>query len=296
MAQFQNAIGSIFSSPLDNKEDGLAVSVTVPRDETFAKVNQTPLLEEEDGYPFAVFKRIEDTEARQLSPKGKSFPLLWLRCVRAWRALPPLLRVLLPGMASVAAVTHPAALFRMPYYDTHTLAAYNFASLGQVVARAMAHKLDELRCTDKFVDQHWQSFLEDADIIDSRTTYCAEALINENDTWRQKKVNLSGVPNGTLLNNVVGLKVAYLALLRSSNATTASRSEAQLFSGVHLSSKELFLLIHCALSCALGGRRSVPNSREEQHCMVVYRSFRPFIDKPCARPTHENELNDCRYV
>ncbi|KAH7944176.1 hypothetical protein HPB52_016737 [Rhipicephalus sanguineus] len=248
MAHFQNAIGSIFSSPLDNKEDGLAVSVTVPRDETFAKVNQTPLLEEEDGYPFAVFKRIEDAEARQLSPKGKSFPLLWLRCVRAWHALPPLVRVLLPGMASVAPVPHPAALFRMPYYDTHTLAAYNFASLGQ------------------------------------------------NDTWRQKKVNLSGVPNGTLLNHVVGLKVAYLALLRSSNATIASRSEAQLFSGVHLSSKELFLLIHCALSCALGGRRSVHQSREEQHCMVVYRSFRPFIDKPCARPTHENELNDCRYV
>ncbi|XP_075741778.1 uncharacterized protein LOC142792739 [Rhipicephalus microplus] len=295
MAQFQNAIASIISSPSDNKADRLAVSAPVLREETFADENQTLLQEEQHGYPFAAFRHIEGTEVRGLAPKEMSFPVLWLRRLRAWHALPPLLQVLLPGIASLTDVTHLGDLFRMPYYDARTLAAYNFASLGHVIARVVAHKLDELRRTDKFVDQQWRSFVEDADIIDSRTTYCAEALINENDTWRQKKVNLSDLLEETLMNHVAGLKIAHVALLRSSNTTMGYRSEGQLLPGVRLSSKELFLLMHCALSCALGAR-GFNHFREERHCMVVYRSSRPFIDRPCARPTHENVLNDCRYV
>ncbi|XP_065311478.1 uncharacterized protein [Dermacentor albipictus] len=309
MVQFQNAVASVFNSPQRNKNGGATKIVTKQREVVIPGGDARQLLDAQRGHTFTAFTVIKkrhqkiiirkqhngSAKERQLSLKGSSFPFLWLRRLRAWHALPPLLQALLPVMATLADIKRLNAFFRLPYYDARILAAYNFAALGHVVGRAIAHKVDHLRRQDKSMDERWQRFWESSDVIDSNNVYCAEATINENDTWRQKRVN-EFVANDALLDHVVGLKMAHLALVSSTNRASLSYSERQLLPGIHLSSKQLFLILHCALGCTMDASRDSHHSIHKNNCMVVYRSFRPFIDKPCAQPTDENALNDCRYI
>ncbi|KAH7949617.1 hypothetical protein HPB49_012789 [Dermacentor silvarum] len=183
MVHFQNAVASVFKSPLNNRSGGATRNVTKQHDGVIPVGNAREHLDSGRGDPFAAFTGIEkhngDTNDQQLALKGSSFPLLWLRRLRAWHALPPLLQALLPVMASLVHIKRPNDFFRLPYYDIRALAAYNFAALGHVVARAMARKLDEPRRNDKSKGERWQRFLDRTEIIDSSVTYCAEATRNE---------------------------------------------------------------------------------------------------------------------
>ncbi|XP_075559790.1 uncharacterized protein LOC142591351 [Dermacentor variabilis] len=232
---------------------------------------------------------------------GDSFPQRWLRGLRAWHGLPPLAQALLPAMTSAVSVDSPAAFFRPPFYVPGAPPEYNLAALGQVIAKALAHKLVERRRFDPAVGGRWRSFWQSRDTSAANdSTYCLHAGHNKNDTWRQRRMNESELADGARLDELLGSGIAYLAFQRTRLATTAgsggrSTTTTELLPGVNLSSRQLFFIMHCALGCAMGGQRSPAELK--QRCMVVYQARRRFVDRHCGQLAEKGSgPNDCRYI
>ncbi|XP_075557501.1 uncharacterized protein LOC142589811 [Dermacentor variabilis] len=225
-----------------------------------------------------------------------SFPQLWLRRLRAWHALPPLAQALLPAMASVVNVGSPAAFFRPPYYDAGAPSAYNFAALGQVIAQALAHELIERGRADPAIDERLRRFWDEGDHVNGSSMYCLYAGYNKSGTWRQSRLNENDTTNGVRLHDVLGSRIAYLVFQRARHSKATKSGQARALPGVRLSSKQLFFVMHCALSCAMGGDHGPAISPADQRCMVVYRTRKRFIDTPCGQASSKSVPNECRYL
>ncbi|KAL1487416.1 hypothetical protein MTO96_030958, partial [Rhipicephalus appendiculatus] len=240
-----------------------------------------------------------DSEEKEATESSSSFPLLWLRRLRAWHALPPLMQALLPFMATLDK-GQPSDFFRLPYYDDRALPAYNFAALGRVVARALLHYAEELRQNDPTMSERWQSFWGATGIITHGATYCLVASRKQNDTSRPETTNETRTPNWSLGDDNLALKLSYLAFLRSHGASTgATAKPGERLPGIRLSGEQLFLVMHCALSCSAGDGPD-DTSREvatRQKCVVDYATtLKRFADGPCTNAPRVNSIDGCSYL
>ncbi|XP_049523039.1 uncharacterized protein LOC125945311 [Dermacentor silvarum] len=229
---------------------------------------------------------------------GGSFPRRWLRRLRAWHVLPPLAQALLPAMTSTVRVDSPTTFFRPPFYVQRAPPAYNLAAVGQIIAQALAHELVEQRHANPAVGERWRSFWESNDAADDDSMYCLHADHNKNDTWRQHRLNESELADRASLDEVLGSRIAYLAFQRTRRANAGGGHPTAELPGVNLSSKQLFFVMHCALGCAMGGDRDPVRSPADHHqrCMVVYRTRKRLLDRPCAQLAGGSVPNDCRYI
>ncbi|KAH7949425.1 hypothetical protein HPB49_009600 [Dermacentor silvarum] len=260
MDQFQSAIAFVYNSSQQIvRFASPASSTTLAAAGTPSKeVALFPKLTSPNGAPGELFTAMEGAKKETGGPKekeateaGRSFPLLWLRHLRAWHALPPLVQALLPVMVSLDK-DRPASFFRLPYYDAAALPAYNFAGLGQVIARAFVHRNEEMLRHNPAMRERWNRFWGATGAINRGATYCLVTGRRQNDTSRR------GTPNGTRTSEWVirdqgpTLKLSYLAFLRSRRTNTGLTKPKERLAGIRLSREQLFLTMHCALSCSMG--------------------------------------------
>ncbi|KAL1483588.1 hypothetical protein MTO96_033086 [Rhipicephalus appendiculatus] len=227
------------------------------------------------------------TTEQDQAATARNFLKLWLRRLRAWHVLPPLVQALLPGMASVVNVDSLSAFFRPPYYDARALPAYNFAALGQIIAQAMAQEMIKRRRDDPVVGERWRRFWDGGDHVTGSSMYCLYAGSNEeNELTREAR-----------LDELLGSRIAYLAFQRARNSNASDSGQARTLPGVLLSSKQLFFVMHCALSCAMGGDHGpAVASTPDRRCVVAYKTRKHFIDTPCGKASGEKVPNECRYL
>lgn len=178
MAHFQSATAFAFKGPEQGVKFASPAALTRLASSS-ARTEDVALLpsgtSRAPGELFAAVGGVEkgtgDLEEKEATTSGRSFLLLWLRHLRAWHALPPLVQALLPVMASLDK-GQPSDFFRLPYYDEDALPAYNFAGLGQVVARAFLRHAEELRQKDPAMSERWQRFWGAAGAFTHGATYC----------------------------------------------------------------------------------------------------------------------------
>ncbi|KAL1452292.1 hypothetical protein MTO96_043852, partial [Rhipicephalus appendiculatus] len=224
------------------------------------------------------------TTEQDQAATARNFLKLWLRRLRAWHVLPPLVQALLPGMASVVNVDSLSAFFRPPYYDARALPAYNFAALGQIIAQAMAQEMIKRRRDDPAVGERWRRFWDGGDHVTGSSMYCLYA--GSNELTREAR-----------LDELLGSRIAYLAFQRARNSNASDSGQARTLPGVLLSSKQLFFVMHCALSCAMGGDHGpAVASAPDRRCVVAYKTRKHFIDTPCGKASGEKVPNECRYL
>ncbi|KAH6937591.1 hypothetical protein HPB50_001871 [Hyalomma asiaticum] len=357
MAELQEAVASVFKDGASNGSILASVTHSALPLAASAPSQAPPIanfrrLEADSESPFAAFmgptKTTGKTMKRDVDVQG-SFLWRWLRRLRAWHSLPPLVQALLPAMTSVVAVNSPADFFRPPFYVPLAPPAYNLAALGQVVAHALAHALIERREAEADIEKRWRSFWESGAVDGDDSIYCLHAGFNKNNTWRQRRLNESELGGGARLRDVLASRIAYLALMRTGHITTTNNTwrqrrlnESELgggarlrevlasriaylalmrtghntttvsssrrpaagdLPGVHLSSTQLFFVMHCALRCAMGGDRGhtfPPNregQQEQKRCMVVYNTRGRLDDRPCGGLFGSGTMpNDCRYI
>ncbi|KAH7942693.1 hypothetical protein HPB51_028624 [Rhipicephalus microplus] len=306
MAEFQDAAAFVFrdGAKLQDVVASKAASAegsTTPASRHVALFPESPAGSSEAEYLFRALGDTRTDTATSTEPdqaaSAPTFPKLWLRRLRAWHALPPLVQALLPAMVSVVNVDSLAAFFRPPYYDVRALPAYNFAALGQIIAQAMAHELIKRRSDDPAVGERWRRFWDEDDQVTGSSVYCLYAGYSENDTRRQSRLEESDLPKEARLDELLGSRIAYLAFQRARHSNASDGGYAQTLPGVRLSSKQLFLVMHCALSCAMGAGHSpavvIPPDRR---CMVMYKARKRFIDTPCGKGPGERVPNECRYL
>ncbi|XP_077489208.1 uncharacterized protein LOC144100033 [Amblyomma americanum] len=299
MGDFQDAMASVFRSPPENRSDLSENDNATVSGPPVTSVALFPITAGSEAASVSLFTALDGgNESTGESPAAstRSFPFRWLRHLRAWYALPPLVQALLPRMAAVAHVERPGAFFRPPYYDAGAPPEYNFATLGQVISKAMAHELSERRQNDPTIGKRWRGFWEDVDTADGKSVYCLKAGFAKNDTWREKKLDESKLIDKARLEGVLGSRIAYLAFLRAQrpNATTTGLTE--MLPGVDLSSKQLFFVMHCALSCVMGQDPDSVRGPGDQRCMVAYRSRKRSNSRRCRQVTGGGIPNECHYI
>ncbi|KAL3214564.1 hypothetical protein MRX96_034838 [Rhipicephalus microplus] len=251
------------------------------------------------GFNSRAFRTMKTPKRKEAMEFNSSFPLLWLRRLRAWHALPPLMQALLPFMATLDK-GQPSDFFRIPYYDDRALPAYNFASLGQVVARALLRHAEELRRRDPAMNERWQRFWGETGAITHGATYCLVNSRKQNDTPRLETTKGTATPNGSFRAHGLALKLSYLAFLMSRGTSTAVTTKlGQRLPGIRLSREQLFLVMHCALSCTAGdGPGSTSRqAAARQKCVVDYATtLERFADGPCTNASRVDSLDKCSYV
>ncbi|XP_049523915.1 uncharacterized protein LOC125945707 [Dermacentor silvarum] len=307
MDQFQSAIAFVYNSSQQIvRFASPASSTTLAAAGTPSKeVALFPKLTSPNGAPGELFTAMEGAKKETGGPKekeateaGRSFPLLWLRHLRAWHALPPLVQALLPVMVSLDK-DRPASFFRLPYYDAAALPAYNFAGLGQVIARAFVHRNEEMLRHNPAMRERWNRFWGATGAINRGATYCLVTGRRQNDTSRR------GTPNGTRTSEWVirdqgpTLKLSYLAFLRSRRTNTGLTKPKERLAGIRLSREQLFLTMHCALSCSMGVGLDTTTRQmtTRQKCVVDYATtLKRFFDGPCTNATRTNSPHKCSYL
>ncbi|XP_075741777.1 uncharacterized protein LOC142792738 [Rhipicephalus microplus] len=369
MAQFQSAMAFAFKGSKQDAKFASRAALTrlssnSARIEDFALfpvgMSQSGTLSELFAAFGDVDKDNEDSEEEEETEFNSSFPLLWLRRLRAWHALPPLMQALLPFMATLDK-GQPSDFFRIPYYDDRALPAYNFASLGQargftygakrghgcfdsrlnalpaaagarrprapvfafikivavplsfhltvlpalaipgkVVARALLRHAEKLRRRDPATNERWQRFWGATGAITHGATYCLVNSRKQNDTPRLETANGTATPNGSFRAHGLALKLSYLAFLMSRGASTAVTTKlGQRLPGIRLSREQLFLVMHCALSCTAGGGpgSAFRQAAARQKCVVDYSTtLERFADGPCTNASRVDSLDKCSYV
>ncbi|KAH7943026.1 hypothetical protein HPB52_004009 [Rhipicephalus sanguineus] len=306
MAEFQDAAAFVFRDGT-KLQDVVAKHADSAEGSTTAARKQVALFPESpagsaDAEYF--FRALGDTrtDAATTTEQGQAatahtFPKLWLRRLRAWHALPPLVQALLPAMASVVNVDSLTAFFRPPYYDVRAPPAYNFAALGQIIAQAMAHELIKRQRDNPAVGERWRRFWDEGDHVTGGTVYCLYTGYNENGTGWQSRVDEGNLTKGARLDELLGSRIAYLAFLRARHFNASDSGHTRTLPGVLLSSKQLFFVMHCALSCAMGGDHGpAVVSPPDQRCMVTYKTRKRFIDTPCGKTSGERVPNECQYL
>ncbi|XP_049523914.1 uncharacterized protein LOC125945706 [Dermacentor silvarum] len=260
MAQFQSAIAFVYNSSQQNvRFASPASSTTLAAAGTPSKeVALFPKLTSRNGAPRELFTAVEGAKKETGGPKeeeateaGRSFPLLWLRHLRAWHALPPLVQALLPVMVSLDK-DRPASFFRLPYYDAAALPAYNFAGLGQVIARAFVHRNEEMLRHNPAMRERWNRFWGATGAINRGATYCLVTGRRQNDTSRRETPNGTRTSEWVIRDQGSTLKLSYLAFLRSRRANTGLTKPKERLPGIRLSREQLFFTMYCALSCSMG--------------------------------------------
>ncbi|XP_065312360.2 uncharacterized protein [Dermacentor albipictus] len=305
MAELQDAVASIFKYGATNGSSVAAKGDSAPSPTASSTTSQAVVLpgsrrlDAHARHPFeALGGAAKSTAGTVLEGPGGSFPKRWLRRLRAWHALPPLAQALLPAMTSAVSVDSPATFFRPPFYVPRAPPSYNLAALGQVIARALAHEVVERRRANPAVRERWRTFWESSDAADGDSTYCVQAGLNTNGTWRQHRLNESELADRARLDEVLGSRIAYVAFQRTRLAIAGAGRPTTELPGVNLSSKQLFFVMHCALGCAMGGDRDPARSPADHHqrCMVVYQTRKRLVDRPCGQFASGNIPNDCRYI
>ncbi|KAH6942636.1 hypothetical protein HPB50_008751 [Hyalomma asiaticum] len=284
MGEFQDAASLVFKG-------GVKLGDAVANDRATAKASTT-----------AASRRVALTLLRQWSKASAvaahNFPQLWLRRLRAWHALPPLMQALLPIMASMVNVESPATFFRLPYYDVRAPPTYNFAALGQIIAQAMAREFIERRRVDAAESERLRRFWDKGDHATGGSLYCLFTRYNKNGTTRRRiRLNESDLSNGMHLGELLGSRIAHLAFRRARHSKASGRGQvAWTLPGVLLASKQLFFVMHCALSCAMGGNHDSPYSPSGQGCMVMYKTQKRFIDAPCGMVSTKRVPHECHHL
>lgn len=293
MAEVQNAVSFVFRGT--RKGSGPSAPQDVAGIQPSTKVTLFPKAWGQDAAFDKLFPALQGSE--KVMEKERSFPRVWLRHLRAWHALPPLAQALLPTMASVENVDSPADFFRPPYYAGGSFQAYNFAALGQVVSQAVAHELFEQRRGDAVGSEQWKRLFDGFGKDEYSSTYCFHARVKQNDTWRQEKLTEKVFTDKGYLEHLLGTRTAQFAFVQHqrSNNRTDKGATAEL-PGVGLSKKQLFDVMHCALSCAMVGKSDHLRFPRRQDCMVVYKTAGRFIDRPCGKSLRVNALKECLYV
>ncbi|XP_077486171.1 uncharacterized protein LOC144097300 [Amblyomma americanum] len=302
MGDFQDAIAFVFRSLVGEKIDLSKRDNAVAPGGAVSSVSQVALFPStagRDANSVSVFAALDGgNESIWEDPEvsKRSFAFRWLRHLRAWNALPPLVQALLPRMASVAHVEKPGAFFRPPFYDATAPSEYKFATLGQVISKAMAHELAQRQHNDPAIATHWREFWERADTVDGNAVYCLHAGIAKHDSWRQKKLDEAKLADKARRADVLGSKIAYLAFLRANLQNTTSTGFKGSLPEVDLSSKQLFFVMHCALSCVMGRGPDSVAGPGHQRCMIAYRPQKRSISKRCRKVTGGTIFNDCHHI
>ncbi|KAH7950079.1 hypothetical protein HPB49_019437 [Dermacentor silvarum] len=307
MAQFQSAIAFVYNSSQQNvRFASPASSTTLAAAGTPSKeVALFPKLTSRNGAPRELFTAVEGAKKETGGPKeeeateaGRSFPLLWLRHLRAWHALPPLVQALLPVMVSLDK-DRPASFFRLPYYDAAALPAYNFAGLGQVIARAFVHRNEEMLRHNPAMRERWNRFWGATGAINRGATYCLVTGRRQNDTSRRETPNGTRTSEWVIRDQGSTLKLSYLAFLRSRRANTGLTKPKERLPGIRLSREQLFFTMYCALSCSMGVGLDTTTRlmTTRQKCVVDYATtLKRFFDGPCTNATRTNSPHKCSYL
>ncbi|KAH6932070.1 hypothetical protein HPB50_002820 [Hyalomma asiaticum] len=225
-----------------------------------------------------------------LEELGAGFLRDWLSTLRSWHVLPPIVQAHLLLVAGVVPVDgYFYKYFQPPHFYEDGLAAYNFASLGQIVAHGLArHIVGDLPETYM---ERWDAYWAQNDMTSTNYMYCLHATNRSQEDMLTPAARLKeGTLKGSVLEHLVGTRLAFKAFADSPKA-----SQDQLLPHVDLPPAVLFLVFHCAYSCRRGDSwRLYPRGEK---CMVVFRWSSRFTELiPCGHDTHRQSRAQCRYL
>ncbi|KAL1473979.1 hypothetical protein MTO96_038327 [Rhipicephalus appendiculatus] len=241
------------------------------------------------GFPQSAWSSGQFAPFWVLDELGAGFLRDWLSTLRSWYVLPPIVQAHTLLMAGVVPVDgYFYKYFQPPHFYEDGLAAYNYASLGQVVAHGLArHIVEDL---PDIYREKWREYWVRNDITSINYMYCLHASNKSEDAVPPAvRLQEDGL-KGSVLEHSVATRLAFLAF-----ADSPQDNQDQLLPRVDLPPAVLFFVFHCAYSCRrVDSVRLYPRGEE---CMVVFQWTSRFTDIiPCGHDYRRQSRAQCRYL
>ncbi|XP_065289004.1 uncharacterized protein [Dermacentor albipictus] len=273
MATVMDALASVLRSPSELRgysDVGLALtysrSATGSRFKEYTHANYSSFLDHMDS----------------------QFMRLWLTESRTYNVQPPLVKAVLAAVSGVGWGKSASEFFEPPYFYDRGPPAYNYATLGQILAdKAIKKLVTPTNAEYRMYRDKWRKFWRTRSLMEYQTVYCILASDPESaDNPTVEHLDVTSF-HGDALAHVMGTQLAYLALERLPFA------ENRALPAVKFSPKTLFSLFHCHYSCARGR----PLYSTDDRCMVLMRNWGTFTRRlPCGINITRKLFRTCLYV
>ncbi|XP_037512188.2 uncharacterized protein LOC119388890 [Rhipicephalus sanguineus] len=216
---------------------------------------------------------------------------VWLRELRIRHAQPPLVQAALEAMR--LAGDQPVRLyqrFRPPYYYEDGLTAYNYATLGQILAQGAVAELSSSNSPGmEAAKARWRTFWNERAATDFNAAYCLQATKKKEFMERPVAPVNESAQSGVPLQRVMGARLAYLAWRRLPGSGSHGLPK------MYLAPKVLFFVQHCILGCSRMG--SMGTDMPDDGCAVLMRDWGSIAEAiPCKRDPLLLPVQQCRYI
>ncbi|KAL3245447.1 hypothetical protein MRX96_046936 [Rhipicephalus microplus] len=216
---------------------------------------------------------------------------VWLRELRIRHAQPPLVQAALEAM--MLAGDQPIRLyqrFRPPYFYEDGLSAYNYATLGQILAQGAVVELSSSTSPGmEAAKARWRTFWNQRAATDYNGAYCIHA------TWKKAFMEQPVAPLTNrrrvecLYKRAMGARLAYLAWRRTPGSGGHGLPK------MYLAPKVLFFIQHCVFGCSRMG--SLGTDVPDDGCAVLMRDWGSIAEAiPCRHEEIPLPLQRCRYI
>ncbi|KAH6932274.1 hypothetical protein HPB50_004147 [Hyalomma asiaticum] len=216
---------------------------------------------------------------------------VWLRELRIRHAQPPLVQAALESMS--LAGDRPLRLyqrFRPPYFYEDGLTAYNYATLGQILAQgAVAEMSSGTSPSMEAAKARWRTFWNKRAATDFNAAYCLQATRRKGFMEHPVAPLNESAESGVPLQRVMGARLAYLAWRRLPGSGSHGLPK------LYLAPKVLFFVQHCILGCARMG--SMGTDMPDDGCAVLMRDWGSIAESiQCKREQLYLPMQRCRYI
>ncbi|XP_065289001.1 uncharacterized protein [Dermacentor albipictus] len=216
---------------------------------------------------------------------------VWLRELRIRHAQPPIIQAALEAMRHAG--DQPVRLyqrFRPPYFYEDGLGAYNYATLGQILAQGAVQELASATSPDmEKVKAHWRTFWDKRAATDFNAAYCLQA--NRQKAFMEPPVaslNESAM-GGVSLQRAMGARLAYFTWQRQRGSGSEGLPK------LYLAPKVLFFVQHCILGCSRMG--PMGSDTPDDGCAVLMRDWGSIGERVfCKRDALNLPQQRCRYI
>ncbi|XP_077507989.1 uncharacterized protein LOC144119166 [Amblyomma americanum] len=221
----------------------------------------------------------------------QDFLYVWLTELRMRHVQPPLVQAAFEALRRAGDMpTRLFRRFRPPYFYDGGTEAYNYATLGQLLAEGAVQELASGGSSDaENQRRRWFAFWKTRVSADFSAAYCVQASVqkfsHEHPVAPLNESTMTGMP----LMRSMATRLAYLTWQRLPG------SSKERLPGLFLVPKVLFFLQHCALGCARGGPMGTANP--DDRCAVLMRGWGAIGDHiPCRHKVPHEDLSRCRHL